>query len=92
VVRDVVEQRRKKTGDPKLAGDIATTFKGDPRRRQIRVILLSRIMESAPCSLVLSIASLNDFMLTRENFLLENFCASTFVDTGNFEDLSGIDV
>ncbi len=55
-------------------------------------LFISRITESAPCPLVLSIASLNDFMLTRENFLLENLCTSTFVDTGDFEDLSGVDV
>lgn len=47
MVRDVVEQRRKKTGDPELVGDIATTFKGDPRRRQRRIAFLIRIIEGA---------------------------------------------
>lgn len=34
MVRDVVEQRRKKTRDPELVGDIAAAFEGDPRKRQ----------------------------------------------------------
>ena len=34
VIRDVVEQRCKKTRDPELVGDIAAAFKGDPRNGQ----------------------------------------------------------
>ena len=92
MIRDMVKQWRKKTGDPELVGDIATTFEGNPRRMSEKDNSMIIAIEGAPCSLVLSIASLNDFMLTRENFLLENLCSSTFVDTGDFEDLSGVDV
>jgi len=40
VIRDVVEQRCKKTRDPELVGDIATAFKGYPRKCQEGVAFL----------------------------------------------------
>jgi hypothetical protein len=51
-----------------------------------------KMFESAPCSLVLPIAPLDDFVLAREYFFLEDLRASALVDTGDFENLSGVDV
>ena len=34
MIRDVIEQGRKKTGDAELDRDIATAFEGDPRKSE----------------------------------------------------------
>jgi hypothetical protein len=44
-----------------------------------------------PCALVLSVAALDDLVLSGENLLLEDLCAAALVDASDLEDLCGVD-
>lgn len=46
---------------------------------------------NVPRSLVFAIATLYNLVFSGQDLLLEDLCAAAFVDTGDFQDLGGVD-
>lgn len=49
-------------------------------------------MRCVPSALVFTVSALYDFVFSREDFLLEYFCASALFYAGDLEDLCRIDI
>lgn len=72
-------------------GDIVEEWREQGRNTEL-VRDLSTSFEGDPCALVFAIATLDDFVFSRQNLLLKDLCAPALIDPGDFEDLGSVDI